>query len=133
MGIWGYNNFESDGALDVFGNMINQIADKIREVFTYESDGTFYRGYGDSHIIANIDILGTLYEQYKIYHDLRIEEVIKWKENYLDTFDRITKNDVEQEGVEFNEKRREVIKVTFDRLINIMKEIDEVYSSHTKI
>ena len=123
MGTWGNGNFESDDALDMLSEWIGQIISKIREVFTYDSKDTFYDLYGDSGIVANVDILGTLFDHYGIYPDLEIEEVARWKKDYLATYDRITSEYVDSASVESAKKRRAVIEATFDRLESVLKSI----------
>ncbi len=126
MGTWGTGNFESDNALNTFADWVNQIVARIREVFTYDNQNSLYQASGEGDIVANVDILGTLYEQYHFNSDLEISEIRKWKADYLATFDRISAIYTQfQEAIEFNKQRRVVIENTFDRLIGIIEKLEE--------
>lgn len=126
MGVWGYNNFESDAALNALAGWINQLIEKIRLTFTYDSLDSLYDRWGEASIIANVDILGTLFSEYQPYPDLQLDEVLQWKREYLATFDRIyAKFAVDSSSVEWTTNRRLVVEETFDRLLAILKKIIE--------
>jgi hypothetical protein len=122
MSVWGYENFDSDYALDMLGVWIQKIVDVIRETFTHESHDTVYGRHGDSHIVANVDIIVTLCQHYKIYPDLELDEVIKWKQDYLKTYDTVISY-TDADSIAFAKKRREVIVKTFDLLHSIVSEL----------
>ncbi len=122
MGTWGYGNFESDGALDILGMWRIKIIDQIRDGFNYEDKRSIHR-HGEAQIVANVDILRTLCEKYKSCGDLEVNEVSKWKREYLDAFDYVTGNFKDPDDIEFAKKRREVIEETFDMLYKILKEV----------
>ena len=73
--------------------------------------------------MAGVDVLGTLFDHYRVYPEITLEEVSKWKRDYLDTFDRFAQQFEDLEGKTYYQNRREVIVATFDRLHNVMKEI----------
>ena len=123
MGVWGYGNFESDSAMDVLAVWINRMIESIREVFTYVSQHTLYDNYGESDIVTNVDILGTLFKEYQIYPDLELDEVRQWKQEYLDSFDRIAAKRSDFEAIEFAKNRRPIVEKTFNRLLDIMAKI----------
>jgi hypothetical protein len=129
MGTWGYGNFESDGALDILGMWIIKIIGQIRDGFNYGDKQSIHR-HGEAQIVANVDILKTLCEKYKSYGDLEMDEVSKWKREYLDAFDYVTGNFKDPDDIEFAKKRREVIEETFDMFYNTLKEIIELYNSN---
>jgi hypothetical protein len=123
MGTWGTGNFESDSALDVLALRMNAMIERVREVFSYTSLNSLYDAYGESDIIANVDILGTLFESYRIYPDLELQEVRQWKADYLDTYDRVIKIYANAEPMDFIAERREVVSATFDRVLAVMQDI----------
>jgi hypothetical protein len=125
MGIWGPGNFEADDALNMLSLWIRKMIDEIRKTYTSESVDRFYDGDGDSHIIANIDIIVTLCRHYHTYPDLDLEEVETWKQQYLQTYDRIMGNlrSSHDEDIEFRRIRRENIVKTFDDLRSIVFEL----------
>ncbi len=125
MGVWGTGNFESDGSMNVLAVWMNGMIERIREVFSYDSQNSIYDAYGESDIVANVDILSTLFKAYRIYPDLEPQEVSKWKANYLNTFDRVSNIYAASASMDFIEKRREVVDATFDRLLEIMRNIIE--------
>jgi len=122
MGVWGHGNFDSDDTLNVLSGWINQVIQRIREVYSYEKKD-LYTGRGEADIVANVDILGTLYDKYRIYPDLELAEVADWKREYLDTFDFVSANYNQSEAIEGAKLRRPIIEATFDRLYGILTEI----------
>ncbi|MEQ8676921.1 MAG: hypothetical protein RLP44_26250 [Aggregatilineales bacterium] len=125
MGVWGYKNFEADDSLNVLCSWVNRIIDEIRQTYKIDNEKSLYGNCGDAKIVANVDILGTLYEKYELYHDLQLSEVIRWKQDYLETFDRILSS-YPSEPSEFANKRRIVVEDTFDRLCKILQEISDL-------
>jgi hypothetical protein len=117
----GSGNFDSDYAYDTLHLLLKRIADEIREAFTLDSEKSLYEFSGDC-IMANIDIFLTLCEHYEAnpYPIVSLDEISKWKEDYLATFDRtIHLYGVEAESIK---KRRAVIVETFDKLYAYVKE-----------
>lgn len=119
--IWGAKNFERDDALNVLDWWYMMIIEDIKKTFKRENQGTLYEDYGESRIIANIDILLTLMKHYGVLPNLTPEEVIHWKENYLQTFDRTINKYDPVEG--YVEERKQVIAETFDSLHALIKEL----------
>lgn len=119
MSIWGFGNFDSDDALNVLDELIIGIVKNIRETFLREADTSLYDDFGNSHIVGNIDILSTLLEKYETYPQVELEEVSRWKKDYLDTFDRTIH--VYEPTAEYVIERRKVISQTFDRLYGVVE------------
>ena len=128
MGIWGDGNFDDDSALNMLAVWQQKMINTIRETFTNDSDDsgdTIYERHGDSHIVANVDILTTLYEHYGTCPDLELEEVSKWKQDYINTYDRYCIRFTRLEDKEGLKKRREVVENTFDKLYALVKNFHE--------
>ncbi len=119
MSIWGVGNMERDDALNVLDGWCISIIDEIRKTFNQDRLTTLYGDAGESRIIGNIDILITLISHYRTYPNLSLEEIDKWHEDYLDTFDRTIGLYNPEPG--FVTWRREFIIKTFDRLHNEMQ------------
>lgn len=124
MSQWDHRNFEDDHDLNQLVYWINMIIKQIREAFTYEKS-SLYGGQGRALIVINVDILGTIYNSYNIYHDLQLSEVTNWKEEYLKTFDDFTRNNNKPLPIEYVELRRPEIEKTFEKLISIVKVREE--------
>ncbi len=121
MGVWGTGNFERDDSLNVLDRWIEKIREQIRETFQLEHEESLYEDFGESRIIANIDILTALLECYETYPYIELEEIKHWRKDYLETFDRTI--DVYSPTPEFKKERREKIEITFDRFYNIVEQI----------
>lgn len=123
MGVWGNNNFDSDSAMNLLCKWINLIISEIRETYLYEKEG-IYSGRGDDQIVVNVDILGTLYDHYRLYPDLELSEVEKWKREYLETFDAVSSSYTKSESIDENTiQRRQIVEATFDRLLKVLADI----------
>lgn len=121
MGEWGYENFESDEALNTLAALLKDRVEIIRRTFTYQSNETLYETQGDSNIIANVDILSTLCETYNVWPDLEPSEISKWKADYLSEYDRLyDAYDKSPEDIEFLANRRKVVEATFERFYLII-------------
>jgi hypothetical protein len=119
MSTWGSGNFENDGALDILGANLAAHVAAIRQAFDYVSHVTLYDNQGDSEIIARVDIRATLSEHYKTAPEIEPEEISRWKQNYLETFDRLAASPTPVELYpDYINRRRAVINSTFDRLHN---------------
>lgn len=123
MSIWGTGNFERDDALNVLDRWIEKIRGQIRETFQLEHNKLLYEDFGESRIIANIDILTTLLERYDTYPYIELDEIKQWQKDYLETFDRTI--DMYSPTPEFRKERRKKIEETFDRFYDIVKQILE--------
>jgi hypothetical protein len=120
----GPGNFDSDTAYDTLGFLLDNIADEIRQTFKLDSEKSLYGDLGEGRIMANIDIVLTLCDHYKAHPSLDDpDEIIKWKQDYLNTFDRTIEYYRPSPG--FTEKRRKVIGETFDKLYQLVKEMNE--------
>jgi hypothetical protein len=120
MGIWGYGNFERDDSLNVLGDLFEHIIQDIRETFSADSEKSLYDDFGESHIVANIDILITLFQHYRSYPSMNLEEIAKWKQDYLSTYDRTIHE--YSDSIEYINQRRQVIIDTFDQLYRIIRD-----------
>jgi hypothetical protein len=118
MGIWGTGNFERDDALDVLVELYDHIIEEIRTTFAEESEETLYDDRGEDHIVANVDIINTLAQHYKCRPILETEDVIRWKQDYLSTFDRTIHE--YSSSTDYIQKRRDTVVATFDRLYQII-------------
>ncbi|MBK8134251.1 MAG: hypothetical protein IPK52_00200 [Chloroflexi bacterium] len=129
MGTWGVGNFESDEAKDVLAVWIQKIVDEIQATFQIEDELELYQ-LGESHIVANTDILGTLHDHYHKYPDLDVETVRIWKDNYLTLFGQLfdEPSGIDSED-EFFVKRKGVVKDTFARLERILQQNKELYDN----
>lgn len=121
MGVWGDGNFERDDALNMLDGRYAQLLEDIRKTFQRKHETTLYEDTGESGIVANIDILTTLFEHYQSTPPgLALEEIAQWKQDYLDTFDRTIQEYLSAPG--FAERRRKTVEATFDRLYTLLKE-----------
>ncbi len=121
MSIWGTENFERDDALNVLDNWIRGILTQIRETFLRDHETSLYYDFGESRIIGNIDILTTLLERYRIDPDIELDEINKWKTDYLNTFDRTIHR--YEPKPQYVTERRKKIEDTFARFYEIVNEI----------
>ena len=121
MGVWGPGNFERDDALNVLGWWYQNLVDDIRQTFNRDHQQTLYEDYGESRIVANIDILIILVEHYESYPNLQPDEVMQWKQNYLESFERTIHSYIPASG--FVEERRKIIETTFDKLKTITEQM----------
>jgi hypothetical protein len=126
MGSWGNENFEDDASLDTLDDLFDSLISSIRETFKLDPIERLYDGYGDSKIIANIDILGTLYNHYRTYPALDPQEILVWKQQYLLAFDTFFQENLDDEDVL---KRRQIVKNTIHRLLITVKILKEFYDS----
>ena len=123
MSIWGTGNFERDDSLNVLDRWIEQIRQQIRETFQLERENSLYKDFGESRIIANIDILTTLLNRYRTYPYIELDEIKQWREEYLKTFDQTVH--VYDPKPEFEKERRREIEQTFDRFHEVVRQILE--------
>ncbi len=84
----GPRNFDSDTAYDVLYTLFEGIINEIRQTFTLDSEESLYGDRGEE-VMANIDIILTLCNHYEAHPTLtELDEITKWKNDYLNTFDR---------------------------------------------
>ncbi len=119
MAIWGPGNFERDDSLNVLEGVFEEIIEDIQRCFTFESERTLYEDFGEATIVAQIDILCTLLKHYQYVPDFGTEKIAKWKQDYLDTFDR-TINQYSS-SPDYIKSRRQVVENTFDEFHDIVK------------
>ena len=101
----------------VLGANLAAHVEAIRKAFDYDSQVTVYDNQGDAEIIARVDILATLSEHYKNAPDIEPEEISRWKQKYLETFDRLAVSPTPDDLFSgYVNNRRQVINLTFDRL-----------------
>lgn len=125
MGSWGYGNFDSDGALNMLAMWMNKIIGNIRETFALDSEDSLYERHGENHIVANVDILTTLCEHYNTFPDLELEEISKWKQDYLNTYDHLSRHVTRLDDKVDLKQRREIIADTFDRFYRFANQFYE--------
>jgi hypothetical protein len=130
MAIDGPGNFDSDGAYDTLITLLDELVKTIRTTFTLDSETSLYDDVGEYAIMANIDIILTLCEHYDAVPFMQEKEVLKWKEDYLDTFDR-TRHEYNW-STDLVEKRRVVIIETFDRLHQFLKKANNRQKDQTE-
>ena len=103
----------------VLGANLAAHVEAIRKAFDYDSQVTVYDNQGDAEIIARVNILAALSEHYKTAPDIEPDEISRWKQKYLETFDRLAVSPTPVElYADYINSRREVINSTFDRLYN---------------
>jgi hypothetical protein len=114
---------DNDNAKDMLSDIIEERIEIIRKTFLLDCKTSLYNDLGPSMIMGNIDIIITLCKHYGTYpySIKKIEEVIKWKENYLKNYDIVIKF----YGVsdEFITQHRVVIFNTFDKLADLIRDM----------
>jgi hypothetical protein len=123
MGAWGTDNFERDDALNVLDWWYEKIIDDIKKTFDRDNQTTLFEDYGESRIVANLDILITLVERYQSLPNIQLQQITQWKQDYLQAFDRTIENYLSVEG--FVEERRKIVEGTFDKLYTLVQQILE--------
>lgn len=111
MGTWGSGNFESDGALDMLGDLTDEIAAAIDEILangTADADEL-----GESHLVPRVAILDALCKQCSSSPP-EPDRVVGWRDAYLAVYDR-SMPELDPTG-EFLAERRAVIVATFASL-----------------
>ena len=126
MSVWGTGNFERDDALNTLDFLINDIVQEIKETFTFDTSDSLYDDLGEGTIVANIDIVCTLCKHYGAYVPLEANVVEKWKDDFLDAFDRTV--ETYNPNGDYYPLRRKIIADTFDVLIDIVREQDKSIS-----
>lgn len=111
MGTWGSGNFDSDGALDMIGELTDQLADAIDEILT---NGTAEADeLGESHLVPRVAILDTLCKHCAASPP-EPDRVVGWRDATLAAFDASMPG-LDPKG-DFLADRRKVIVATFASL-----------------
>lgn len=128
MAKWGAGNFETDEGRNELAHLVEYIISRIHHGFESDDSKSLYNGNGEGMIVANIEILAKLCVEYRFLPHLNYEEVNNWKTQYLETYDRIVSNSkVDSEyHREIRKKRRTAIATTFDKLSDIILELEDI-------
>lgn len=112
MGTWGSGNFDSDGALDYMGEIMDGLGTRIENTFADESL-SYLDEYGEAVIVPSVAVMSVLCEQCHAVPPQAVT-VTQWKTQYLTLFD----DQIEGLGgsAEFNRERRATVVSTFERL-----------------
>ena len=112
MGTWAAGNFDSDGALDYVGSVIDRLVARINETFADEDMARLDED-GEAVIVPSVEIICLLHENCKAAQP-RPSIVSSWKTRYLAIFDEQIGELDPAEG--YAAERRGVIDTTFTRL-----------------
>lgn len=126
MGTWGPGNLDSDNAMEFLDLTLLDLVRTVRTCIASERLKTadwFFERFGETQLMPAIDVLLTLVEHYKADPSLDIEEVKGWKMTYLNIFDQVI--DQFTPKTEYKAKRRQIIVDTFERLENLVQELNE--------
>jgi hypothetical protein len=122
MGERGYENFESDAALNTLEGRVFEIEKAIKKTFTLDSEESLYDSWSETHIVANVNIILALCKRYHIYPTIKLAQAKKWRAEYLNTYDGLF--GALEDKDKFIENRRNVIEKTFDELISLVTKIN---------
>lgn len=118
MGSWGYGVFDSDGALDFIGDIVDKYCEAIDESFkTIEDESSFNSENEDILVLVRLlDVICN--ESGAAFPDVKLVEC--WKEKYTPLFEKYAPaNWLHTEDMV---NRRKVIQDTFNSLIKDTKE-----------
>ena len=114
MGTWGSGNFQSDGALDFVGDLIDQLANTAQTCFD-EENAQLDEG-GESELVPSVAII-TFLSQNCGAAPPKPDVIANWRRKYLaifdDQIDRLADDD------NYKAERRAVIDKTFGDLIEL--------------
>jgi hypothetical protein len=114
MGTWGSGNFDSDSACDYLDSIKFQLIKKIEDCLAGIDDEDFTDDC-ENEIMASVDILSLLTEQYYGHHPRVEAQVVRaWKSQFLSLYDQDNEDD--ELALEYYRQRREVIEDTFNKL-----------------
>ena len=114
MGTWAAGNFDSDGALDYVGEIMDGLAARINGVFADEDESRLDED-GEAVIMPSVDIISVLHEHCRAAPPKR-DVVTDWKTRYLALFDEQI-GGLDPDG-DYAAERRAVIEATFTKLEN---------------
>ena len=114
MGTWAAGNFDSDGALDYVGSIIDDLAARIDGVFADEG-AAYLDEDAEAVIMPSVDILSVLHEHCHAAPP-KTAVVTDWKTRYLALFDEQI-GGLDPDG-DYAAERRTVIEATFSKLEN---------------
>jgi hypothetical protein len=112
MGTWGAGNFESDGALDYVGDLMDQLEKAVANCFAHEH-GADLDGGGEDELVPSVAIMELLSAHCGAAPP-KPAVVAAWRERYLAIYDK--QIDGLDPDVQFKAERRETITRTFAAL-----------------
>ncbi len=124
MGTWGPGNFENDESRDYLYELIGQLIERIETCLSslaHPSERDAFTGSldcGEELLMPNIDIICLLCEHYRTSPGIELEQVIRWRDQYLAAYDEHI--DAYGAKPEYKRKRRQVIVETFEKLQGIV-------------
>jgi Domain of unknown function (DUF4259) len=120
MGTWAAGNFDSDGALDFVGDLMNQLTNTISSCFE-ENNADLDEG-GESELMPSVAIIKILSEQCGAAPpDPSVIEA--WRDQYLKIYDDQI-DDLDPDA-EYKSERRQNIATTFTGLIELSQQFWE--------
>ncbi len=116
MGTWAAGNFDSDGALDYVGELMDQLTNTIRKCFDQGNADLDERG--ESELMPSVAIISLLAEHCGAAPP-KPDVVESWRHRYLAIYDD------QIEGLEpkpdYKTERRKVVDMTFSSLTELSK------------
>jgi hypothetical protein len=124
MGTWGAGNFESDESLSYLDELIAQLVERIETCLSsleHPSERDEFSGSldcGEERLMPSVDIICLLCEHYEEPPNIEIDQVIRWRDQYLAACDE----HIDDYGPkpEYKRERRQVIIETFEKLQGIV-------------
>ncbi len=123
MGTWDSGNFDNDTAADHLSAIIAELIDDIRKAIENPVELEADEYWGNA-VPCNVELLALIGKQhYAGFHLPGSEEVIKWKEIFMDAWLSSIDDLEPEEG--YKKERIKVLNETFDGLIALAKEYEE--------
>jgi len=117
MGTWGPGNFDDDTAADHLSLLVSRLVDEI-DVAPGDPAALEPDEYWGVAVPCNVEILATIAEKQWVGCALPSPRVIeRWRETYLGVWERGI--DALEPAPEDKRQRREVLRATFDHLIEL--------------
>lgn len=117
MGTWAEGNFDSDGALDFVGDLMDQLTNIVKTCFD-EGNADLDEG-GESELMPSVAIIKLLAEQCGAAPP-KPDVIQSWHEQYLQIYDEQI-DDLDPDA-EYKIERRKVIDATFIGLIGLSQQ-----------
>jgi hypothetical protein len=117
MGTWGAGNFDNDGARDMVGDLIDQLAGTIQTCFE-EGNADLDEG-GESDLVPSVAII-TLLSQNCGAAPPKPDIVESWRNQYLTIYDAHIYDLADDD--DYKTERRAVIDKTFGELVGQSKQ-----------
>ena len=113
MGTWGSGNFQSDGALDYLGDVVDELSARIDEILASDSRAAADEE-GESVLMPTVAIISVLCNTCNAVPP-EPDKIADWRTRYLAVFAR-TMPGLDFRG-DFTAERRAVVEETFDKLL----------------